>query len=269
MTTAATTVQTAAGNRIGVLIVPAMPGEEVDAGAADLQALCESLVAAGFHVRSPAPSEFAVAEGTRRETEWFHWLKVCERSLDELQAECDVVVCGGVGTGIIPSLLLAAGHSKRVHGTLLIAPEICPGNWLASLADGRWLKRLGGGLASVFRRGAGNKETTASAGTAAVVSKGAATARRVLAAALRCRIENVTQPTLIIHRRGAECNALSSTWFLQRCMGGRVDAVVLDGVAASAGGGRHRHMVVERSRAFLTQLAAQHRTANPAARSAA
>ena len=76
-----------------------------------------------------------------------------------------------------------------------------------------------------------------------------------MARAAIARLCCVRQPTLIVHSHEDDHADLSNTSYLQKKLGGSVDMVVLDDCYHMITLDKQRHIVAERSRAFIARLA--------------
>jgi len=87
---------------------------------------------------------------------------------------------------------------------------------------------------------------------------------RRLVHAVRRRAHEVTQPVVLVHPREDDRANLSNSFWLQRNLGGLVDAVVLDDSYHVVTMDRQRHIVAERTVALAQTLASSsaHRDAS-------
>ena len=84
---------------------------------------------------------------------------------------------------------------------------------------------------------------------------GAVLEHRLLVKAVRAEIGNIRQPALIIHPREGDYADLDNASYLQSNLKGLVDMVVLDDSYHIVTVDRQRHLVVERTAAFVANLA--------------
>jgi carboxylesterase len=68
---------------------------------------------------------------------------------------------------------------------------------------------------------------------------------------VREELQNIHQPTLIVHPREDDYADLSNAWYLQRHLRGIVDMVVLDDCYHVVTIDRQRHVVVDRAATFV------------------
>lgn len=206
---------------------------------------------------------------------WQDWLESAEAALDELRKECDVVVCSGLSNGAVLSLMLAALHPDKVQGTALLAPTLWLNGWLIpwyarlfKLVRHTWLANLisfpdiephgiKDNRIREFIRNALQSGDTSVAGLPATPG-GAVLEHRRLVNALKKKLRNIAQPTLIIHPRQDDYADMNNSWYLQRNMKGMVDTVVLDDSYHIVTVDRQRHVVVDRMTAFVGRLAEQY-----------
>jgi carboxylesterase len=83
---------------------------------------------------------------------------------------------------------------------------------------------------------------------------GAALERRRLAKVVMRRLGQIAQPALIIHARDDDYAGLDNAAYLQRQLGGPVDLTVLDDSYHMVTIDRQRHVVVERTVAFVARI---------------
>ena len=244
-----------AGGRTGVLLMHGLCGTPTE-----MRFVANGLARAGYTVYCPQLAGHGGTEADFKETTWQDWYASAEEALARLRQECDVVIVGGLSTGAVLALLLAARHPEQVQGTVLLAPTF----WL----NGRlipWYARL-------FRI-VSSKRIANLIGFADLHPHGAALEHRLLVNAVRAEIGNIRQPALIIHPREDDYAGLDSAWNLQRNINGLVDMVVLDGSCRIVTD-RQRHLVIERTTAFVANLAkaitgkASARVATPAFKAA-
>jgi carboxylesterase len=182
------------------------------------------------------------------------------------------VIVGGLSTGAVLGLLLAARHPDHVHGTALLAPTFWLNGWLIP-----WYARLfriirNKRLANLInfpdlhphgvkdervREFVRNALFSGDGSVAGLPSTpgGAVLEHRRLVNAAKRELKNVTQPMLIVHPREDDYADLDNAWYIQRNVKGLVDMVVLDDSYHIVTIDRQRHVVVERATAFVENVA--------------
>jgi carboxylesterase len=189
-----------------------------------------------------------------------------------MRKTCDTVIVGGLSTGAVLGLLLAARNPNDVHGTVLFAPTFWLNGWLIP-----WYARLfriigNKRIANLigfpdlhphgikdqrirdFIRNALFSGDSSQAGLPSTPG-GAVLEHRHLVNAVKREIGNVNQPSLIVHPREDDYADLNNAWYLQRNLKGLVDMVVLDDSYHIVTVDRQRHVVVDRATAFVDNVA--------------
>jgi carboxylesterase len=169
------------------------------------------------------------------------------------------------------SLMLAARHPDKVHAVALYSPTL----WLSGrqipwylplfrLIDSKWVanlfrfpvpihvgikdKRIRDFILSAMAS-EGSKMAPASTPGGAVLE------RRRLAKVVMKTLNTISQPVLILHARDDDYAGLDNAAYLQRELAGPVDLVVLDDSYHMVTVDRQRHVVLERTTAFVSRIA--------------
>ena len=121
-----------AGGRTGVLLMHGLCGTPTE-----MRFVANGLARAGYTVYCPQLAGHGGTEADIKETTWQDWYASAEEALARLRQECDVVIVGGLSTGAVLALLLAARHPEDVQGTALLAPTFWLNGWLIP-----WYARL-------------------------------------------------------------------------------------------------------------------------------
>lgn len=257
----------AQGRRIGVLLVHGLCGSP-----AEMRFVANGLYRAGYDVECP---ELAGHGGTAEQLAascWQDWYRSVEDAYDALAARCDKVVVGGLSTGAVLALMLAADRGARIAATLLFAPTLWLDGWsvpwyarLFALVRHRWLARLvwfpaaqNNGIKDERVRNVVRAALSAAAraGRAPTHTPGVAVLeRRWLVEAMLKRLGRVRQPALIVHPREDDYAGLSNAWHLQRHMPGAVEMCVLEDSYHYVTVDRQRHVVLARALDFLARVA--------------
>jgi carboxylesterase len=226
-----------AGGRTGVLLMHSLCGTP-----AEMRFVANGMARAGYTVYCPEMAAHGGSQADIEQTTWQDRYASAEQALARLRKECDAVIVGGLSTGAVLALLLAARHPEDVHGTALVAPTFG--------LDGRlipWFARLlrtisNERIRDVIRMFSGD-------GSAAGLEDS------LLVNALRAEIGTIRQPALILHPRQDDHADLDHAWYLQRNLKGLVDMVVLDDSRHIVTADRQRNLVVERATAFVGSTA--------------
>src|SRR5262245_44278584 len=112
------------GGKVGVLLVHGLAGTP-----AEVRFVASGLARLGYTVHCPQLAGHGGTEADLTASTWMDWYKTCEDALDELRKDCDTVLVGGLSTGALLGLLLAARRPADVQGTLLYAPTLWLSGW--------------------------------------------------------------------------------------------------------------------------------------------
>lgn len=255
------------GGRVGVLLMHGLCGTPVE-----MRYVAHGLARAGYTVHCPLIAGHGGSEADIKATTWQDWLASAEAALDELRKECDVVICSGLSTGALLSLMLAAKHPEKVQGIAPLAPTLWLNGWLIPwyarlfrLVHQNWFADLisfpdlephgikDDRIRDFIRKALSSGDTSV-AGLPVTPGRAVLEHHR-LVRALKKMLRQVAQPALIVHPRDDDYADLNNAWYLQRNLKGRVDMVVLDDSYHIVTVDRQRHVVVERLVGFVARLA--------------
>ena len=107
------------GGRAGVLLIHGLCGTP-----AEMRFVANGLGREGYTVLCPQLAGHCGTADDLRATTWQDWLASAKAGLDELAKECDTIVVGGLSTGALLALMLAAEHPEKVSGLALYSPTI-------------------------------------------------------------------------------------------------------------------------------------------------
>lgn len=252
------------GGRTGVLLIHGMCGSPTE-----MRFIANGLARAGYTVHVPLLAGLTGSEEELRRTTWQEWLESAEKALEEISKICDTVIVGGLSTGAVIALHLAARFPRSVKALALYSPTL----WLNGFQV-PWYARLFRvvtfrAFASLFNFPAPHKfgikcprirdfiqkALAAPESRMPVVTPGEAVLeRRRLVDAARRLLGKVTQPVLIMHPREDDYAALNNATYLQRRLPGLVDLVVLEDSYHLVTVDRQRHVVLERTSAFAERV---------------
>ncbi|MGE0627764.1 MAG: alpha/beta hydrolase [Hyphomicrobiaceae bacterium] len=254
------------GGRIGVLLIHGLAGTPLE-----MRYVANGLGRAGYTVLCPQLAGHCGSDADLSASTWQDWYDSCERALDDLRETCDFVMTGGLSTGALLALMLAAKRPDAVQATALLAPTLWINGWsvpwyarLFRLVRHKWFANLiqfpevypNGikdprtrdvllqGLSSADNSQAGHFNTPGSA----VIE------HRWLVDALKPLIGAIAQPTMILHPREDDLSDISNAWYLQRHLKGRVDMSVLEDSYHHVALDRQRHIVVRRTVDFVRSV---------------
>jgi carboxylesterase len=249
----------------GVLLVHGLCGTPTE-----LRFVANGLTRAGYDVVCPTLAGHCGTHADLTATTWQDWYASAEAALLELAGRCGRVIVGGLSTGAVLGLMLAARHPDKVAGLALYSPTL----WL----NGRRVPWYAGlfrlvrfrALASLFhfpapldfgikdeRLRSFIKSALAAPGVPAlpISTPGiAALERQRLVEAVLPEIDRITAPVLMLHPREDDYADLSNAAYLQDHLGGPADLVVLDDSYHLVTVDRQRGVVLERTLAFAEDL---------------
>lgn len=252
-----------AGGRVGVLLLHGLCGTPTE-----MRFVANGLARAGYTVHCPQLAGHCGTEEDIKNTTWQDWYASAEAALIEIRKECDIVIVGGLSTGAVLSLLLAANHPDKVQGTALFAPTLWLNGWLipwhARLFRMVFSKRVANmiGFPDLHPHGIKDQRIrdfiqsalfSGDSSTAGLPNTpgGAVLEHRRLVNATKPRLGDIDQPALIVHPREDDYADLDNAWYLQRNLKGMVDMVVLEDSYHIVTVDRQRHVVVDRATAFV------------------
>ncbi|MBN9276999.1 MAG: alpha/beta fold hydrolase [Hyphomicrobium sp.] len=255
------------GGRTGVLLMHGLCGTPTE-----MRFVANGLARTGCTVYCPMLAGHGGTEEDIKGTTWQDWYASAERALDRLREDCDTVIVGGLSTGAVLALLLAARRPADVQGTALLAPTLWLNGWLipwyAHLFRLVFSKRIANliGFPDLHPHGIKDERIrefirnalfSGDSSVAGLPSTpgGAVLEHRRLVQAARAELGRIHQPALIIHPREDDYADLDNAWYLQRQLKGMVDMVVLDDSYHIVTVDRQRHVVVERTAAFVANVA--------------
>lgn len=253
------------GGQVGVLLIHGLCGSP-----AEMRFVANGLAREGYLVRSAELAGHGGTEEDLKASTWQDWVKSAEAALDAISKECETVIVGGLSTGAVLSLYLAAQHPEKVQAVALYSPTL----WLSG-RQVPWYVPLFRiinfkPLANMFkfpvpmhvgikdqriRDFIRNTLATGSGPQQVVTPGGAVLERRRLASVVMRQLKKISQPTLIIHAREDDYAGLDNAEYLQKKLAGAVDLVVLEDSYHMVTVDRQRHVVVERTSAFVGRVA--------------
>lgn len=252
--------------RTGVLFLHGLCGSP-----AEMRFVAHAISRAGYVVHCPTLAGHGAGLADLKQTRWQDWLESAREGLDALSATCDKVIVGGLSTGALLALMLAHRHPEKVQALALYSPTL----WL----NGHkvpWSMRVARRLlafrpiARLFdfpapqnygikdervREFLGAAQARPGSASQTLITPGvSALERRWLASEVLEVVNEIRQPTLILHPR-EDCLAdLDNAFHLQRNLGGRCELLVLDDSYHLVTVDRQRQLVADTTLRFLNAL---------------
>jgi carboxylesterase len=254
------------GGKTGVLLLHGLGGTP-----AEMRDVAEGLHDAGYTVICPRLAGHSGTYDDLKISQWTDWAGSAEEALARLRARCDFVAVGGLSTGAILSLHLAAKHPHSVNGLLLYAPTLWLNGWVippharlfrlvrhkffANLFDFPDLPPHCVKDPLIRRRihEALHSGEDSSAGVP-ITPGGAVLEHRRLVQSTLPSLASIQQPTLIMHSREDDYADLDNAEYLQRHLSARVDTVILEDSYHIITADRQRDVVAERSIEFIARI---------------
>ena len=259
------------GNRTGVLLIHGLGGTP-----AEMKALALKVADTGATVYCCQLAGHCGSEQDLADTSWQEWYASVEVALAELEKRCDTVVVGGLSMGAVLAALLAARQPERVSGLLMLAPTLWYDGWaipwysfmlkmLRFLID----TPVGDHFRIIEREPYGIKDERIRMIILRAMSSGNSAAAGLLRTpphalrelwrlvkALKPELGNVRQHTLLVHAREDDIAGLSNAHYLQRHLGGLVDALILNDSYHMVTIDKQRAIVTDRVKTFVNAFAA-------------
>jgi carboxylesterase len=258
------------GGQVGILLIHGLGGTPLD-----VKFVAQALNRAGHTVYCPLLAGHGGTVELLNTTKWVDWYRSVEDAHDALKERCDVIIAGGLSSGVLLALHLAAQRPQEVLGTLLFSPTFWPNGWaiprhfaLFKLIRHKWFANL---INLRERAPYGIKDERI---------------RRIVLDSLHCdgqpmvntlwrrggtilefhwlakvvekELGQIEQPALIFHPRFDDQSDISNAILLLRKLGGLVEVVVLNDSYHLVTVDRQRADVADRSVTFSAWLARQH-----------
>ena len=254
------------GGKVGVLLLHRLCGTPVE-----MRFVANGLARAGYTVSCPRLAGHCGSADEVKASTWTEWYRSAEDALDELAKDCDVVIAGGLSTGAVLALMLAAKNPKKVQATSLLAPTLWLNGWMIP-----WYARLFSlvryrRLAALFsfphhapygikdpkirdfiqkmRAAKGSAEAGHEVTPGELVLE-----HRRLVEAVTTLVPYIRQPSLIVHPLEDDYAGMSNATYLRDKLAGPVDLTVLDDSYHIVTVDRQRHLVVEAIDRFASKL---------------
>lgn len=251
------------GGKVGVLLIHGLCGTP-----SEMRYVANGLARQGYTVHCPQLAGHCGSAEQLKASTWQDWYRSCEDALRELRSQCDQVFVGGLSTGALLSLLLAARNPKDIDGMILLAPTLWVNGWnipwymqLFRLVFTKWVANLFK-MPDLCPHGIKDERVRKFFADALIggdqanagllhTPGGAVLEHRWLSNHVRGALGEIAQRTLILHPREDDLADINNSWYLQRHMKGIVDLVALNDSYHNVTLDRQRQVVVERIKDFV------------------
>ncbi len=255
------------GGRIGILLLHRLCGTPVE-----MRFVAQGLAKLGYTVHCPMLAGHCGSAADITASSWSDWYRSAEQALFELRKDCDVVIAGGLSTGAVLALMLAAKNPRHVQATTLLAPTLWLNGWMIPwyakmfrLVSHKWLANAFSfahhapyGIKDARIRDFIQRARASNGATVTghpVTPGGALFEHRRLVQAVRKLLPAIRQPSLILHPLDDDYAALSNATYLRDGLSGPVELVVLNDCYHIITVDRQRHLVVDAIAQFANGFA--------------
>lgn len=258
------------GGHTGVLLLHGLGGTPIEMGEVGA-----SLAARGCTVLCPQLAGHCGTYADLKAVRWQDWAASAEAALRRLKATCDTVIIGGLSTGAVLSLNIAARFPDLVQGVALLAPTLWINGWavpyhaylfnivlqkpIANMFDFPDLPPHGIKDEAIRRRvKAAMDSGDSSIAGVPVTPGGAVIEHRWMVKATLADLKWIKQPVLMVHPREDEIADLNNIAHVIRHVRGPVETITLDDSYHIVTVDRQREELKHRLGAFVARLAARH-----------
>ncbi len=255
------------GGDTGILLIHGLGGTPIE-----MRFVAQGLARAGYTVLCCQLAGHCGTADQLRRSHRAEWRASAEAALDRLRARCGTVLAGGLSMGALLALDLAQHRPDQIHGLVLFAPSFKLDGWAMDWKSSFLLPlvRPSPWRSNIYmkeRAPYGIKDERIRAFVVGSMQSGDSSAAGVfstplhsfahfsaLSAEVRRKLGKITAPTLILHPREDDMASLENAVMIQNRLAGLVELVVLDDSYHIITLDRQRHVVVDRTIAFVRGL---------------
>ncbi len=258
-----------AGGRCGVLLIHSLGGNPIE-----LRFVAQALAREGYTVHCPLLHGLGGGTDIAGLSQWTDWYAAVESAYERLKERCDTVMVGGMSAGGMLALRLAAEKQDGIQSVMLFAPTLWPNGWsmpwysvLFKLVRDKYSARMFhfrqrepyGIKDERIRKFVLDSFSSDNRPVEDLLGRSGTTLYqfRMMVDAVKRRLGEVRQPTLIFHPRHDDQSDLSNAMKLQRKLGGLVETSVLDDSYHMVTLDRQRSYVVDRTVEFARRQTAR------------
>ncbi len=258
------------GGDTGILLIHGLGGTPVE-----MRFVAQGLARAGYTVYCCQLAGHCGTPDQLRHSHREEWRASALAALDKLKSRCGTILAGGLSMGAILALDLAERRPHDIQGLLLFAPSLKLDGWAMGWMTRHVLPlvRPTSYRSNIYMKEHepyGIKDERIRAFIVNGMQSGDSSAAGVfstplhsfahfsaLAAHVKRRLPAIKAPALILHPREDDMASLDNALEIQRQLAGIVELVVLDDSYHIITLDRQRHLVVDRSVAFVRSLERQ------------
>jgi carboxylesterase len=263
------------GNRTGVVLLHGLSGTPVEMGE-----VARDMAARGYTVSCPQLAGHCGTYEDLKAVRWHDWVASALEAVQHLRKTCDTVIIGGLSTGAILSLNLAARYPDLIQGVAVLAPTLWLNGWMVPYHAYLFNIVLQKPVANQFDfpdlpphgikdeairqrvKSAIDSGDSSIAGLA-ITPGGAVIEHRWLVNATRRDMKWIKQPVLIVHPRQDDYAHFNNVADIIQRVSGPVETITLDDSYHIVTVDRQRHILMDRLAAFVARVAADGQHAQP------
>jgi carboxylesterase len=260
------------GNRTGVILLHGLSGTPVEMGE-----VARDMAARGYTVSCPQLAGHCGTYEDLKNVRWHDWVASALEAVQKVRETCDTVIIGGLSTGAILSLNIAARYPHLIQGVAVLAPTLWLNGWMVPYHAYLFNIVLQKPVANQFDfpdlpphgikdeairhrvKSAIDSGDSSIAGLA-VTPGGAVIEHRWLVNATRRDMKWITQPVLIVHPRQDDYAHFNNVGEIIKRLSGPVETVTLEDSYHIVTIDRQRHVLMAKLAAFVARIAEQQAT---------
>jgi carboxylesterase len=263
------------GNRIGIILLHGLSGTPVEMGE-----VARDLAARGYTVSCPQLAGHCGTYEDLKAVRWHDWVASALEAVQRLRETCDTVIIGGLSTGAIVALNIAARYPDLIQGVAVLAPTLWLNGWMVPYHAYLFNIVLQKPVANQFDfpdlpphgikdeairhrvKSAIDSGDSSIAGLA-ITPGGAVIEHRWLVNATRRDMKWITQPVLIVHPRDDDYAHFNNVAEVIQRVSGPVETITLNDSYHIVTVDRQRHVLMAKLAAFVARVADDRQSVEP------
>jgi carboxylesterase len=255
------------GNRTGVILLHGLSGTPVEMGE-----VARDMAARGYTVSCPQLAGHCGTYEDLKAVRWHDWVASAVEAVQHMRETCDTVIIGGLSTGAVLSLNIAARYPDLIQGVAVLAPTLWLNGWMVPYHAYLFNIVLQKPVANQFDfpdlpphgikdevirqrvKSAIDSGDSSIAGLA-VTPGGAVIEHRWLVNATRRDMKWITQPVLIVHPRQDDYAHFNNVGEIIKRVSGPVETITLEDSYHIVTIDRQRHILMDRLARFVARVA--------------